>query len=137
MPRLPVLLGSHGVTVEWPALRGRRLDSERTAREFFAVHRPQRDRSIVLVPHLNKSESARAPVETVAYDFGLVPPHQSRRKLPASRHRPARNSSCLRIIEFPYLSPISVIDHFTHSAMVSAITHRSLRRVRRPSSDTQ
>ncbi len=74
MPRLPVLLGSHGVTVEWPALRGRRLDSERTAREFFAVHRPQRDRGIVLVPHLNKSESARAPVETVAYDFGSFHP---------------------------------------------------------------
>jgi hypothetical protein len=53
-------------------LRSGGLDSQRTSCEFLAVQRPQRSRSVVLIGHLDKSEAARAPVETVTHYLGSL-----------------------------------------------------------------
>ena len=94
-------LGSRDVTFEWAALRGRGLDSQGTSCEFLAVHRPQRERGVVLIRHLDKSEPARAPVETVTHDLGSFDCRRSRQTLRANRHRPAKNSGSPRRVSLP------------------------------------
>src|ERR1700722_16591996 len=67
-----VRLRSRRIAIEGAALRGRSFHSQRTTRKFLAVHRSQRDCSLVLILHLDKAKPARAPVETVAHDLGSL-----------------------------------------------------------------
>jgi hypothetical protein len=67
-----VRLRSRRIPVERATLRGRRFYPQRTTRELLAIHRSQRDCSLVLILHLDKAEPTRAPVETIAHDLGSL-----------------------------------------------------------------
>jgi hypothetical protein len=64
------ILRSRWIALDRPSLRGSRLNSQRTSRQLFAVHRAQSHRRIDFVPHLDESETARAAVKTIAHDLG-------------------------------------------------------------------
>src|SRR5579875_1102374 len=54
------------------AARSRNLDPHRAAHQFPAVEFFDGALAVAVINHFDESEAARAPVETVAHDFGAL-----------------------------------------------------------------